>query len=136
MVQIYEDSKKVIAKSFDQGKNKFFFRVFKSVHQENLSKILFPEKKVDLNGKTLYAVYADAPDENDRGKGIQTPNCKWTHYLEIIAKKLNLTVNYFKIPDNESDISDIRNWIAKLIYKKRLDFYLRYGFKKVKYLKI
>lgn len=128
IVQIYRENNKTIAKYFDISKNFTTFLTLDNIQKENFTEILFPDKVKSLDGVELYAAYMD--DQNAVYIGEESPICMWYFYVEIVAEKLNTTVKYIKLRENDTDSksyqADRANQMVELIANNKLDFYLNY----------
>lgn len=128
IAQIYEKNEEVIARIFDILERSAIFTSFENAQYENLSEILFPEKKIDFDGYLLYVAFGDGTfagvyDWNEK------PNCIWTYYLDIVAEKFNADLEFTEIPRNETfePYRETRErHMLKLIDKRNLDFHLNY----------
>lgn len=111
LVQIYEENRKIVARSYDATNSQVILRKFGSPHRnyKNLSGILFSINKKDYNGKTLYVVYYDHLEVfND------IPIYRWTFYIHTVVEKLNATLEY--IP-----ISGLTKYTQATIERSRLE---------------
>lgn len=113
-VQIFEETGKVVARSFDGT-----LRTFKDVQYGNLSKALFPTKSLNLKGRKLYVVYRSSyfyyfDDEHE------LPITNRNYFLYTVAERFNATLKFSKI----SRKTDINEKIKNLTRRNKLDFYL------------
>lgn len=112
--------------NFYRTKNSTTYEIFKSTNHKNLSKIFFPNKVDNLHKFPTYAVFVDSYNVHAYNGAVM---CKWTYFLEIIADKLNTTINHKEIKiDPNSDIGTtkryIRSLVNYLIKNGTFDFYL------------
>lgn len=99
-VQIYQEGHKVITRNFDKTKNLTILKTFEEAQVENLSELLFPDKAQNLNGLPIDVVFYNFNDAFMLNGKIYN---KWTYFMEIVAQKLNGTLQYQEvIPDKES----------------------------------
>lgn len=129
VAQIFEEKQKIIARNYDW--NLDTFRTFKNFKLENFSEIIFHQKAPNYNGDALHVVYMNSPDAHNPIKGQTRPNCKWIYFLDIVADKLNATLNFIEIPRNQSSWeareATRKKFIIKHIREEKLDFYLNFN---------
>lgn len=123
----------MIAMSYDIKSDSVTFETFGSYHLENLSNYLFPDKIVNLHRKRLYAVYGHQSDTLYFDKEIDRPICRWTHFLDIVAQKMNGNLHFKSLTFKEgsnwkwSDFFEKRDKLIEArVRKGRLDFYLNF----------
>lgn len=128
IVQIYEQDRKILAKIYDWTTFKTEIKIVENSHGGNLSGYLFRDKSKNLNGNKIYASYLNDSDTHVLETG--RPNSKWTLYLDILAEKLNASLEFNRFQRDESSFEVYsqtrRRLIDEGISKKKLDFYLNY----------
>lgn len=129
LIHIYQEDQRVITRIF--YKNSTIISSFKNYRIKNISELLFPDKAQNLNRRSIYAAFynfADAFVFN--GKVFN----KWTYFLEILAEKLNGTLNYEEITFNKESVEKYRHSILleleRLLNVNKFDFFINNHFRK------
>lgn len=101
LVQIFQEGQRVYVKNFYKTKN--YLITLDSCDDcliENVSELLFPDKSQNLYGLPIYVAFVDFSDVLLRNGKIYS---KWTFFADIVAEKLNGTLQYNQIiPSMES----------------------------------
>jgi hypothetical protein len=123
--QIYEESRKVILRSFYRTKNLTTFEVFENSQHENLSQILFPDKAKNLNGFQLLVAFDTMIETILIDEKVYN---KWLNFIQTIAEKLNATLKLISVQlkgDSEKIFKRSQLYFLKKYTKlHNLDFYL------------
>lgn len=125
LIRIYEENEKVFVRTFFKTKNLTTTCILNNSKVENISDLLFPDKAQHLYGLPINVVYFNFFDAFVVDGKVYN---KWTYFVEIVAQKLNGTLNFREIILNKETVEkyseSLENQTNELIESDKLDFFI------------
>lgn len=120
---IFIHNREVIAGVFNWHKK--FVTYYSFDGHFNVSKILFPDKTKNLEGSPLHVAFVNKLRSIWFNGKVYS---KWTYFIEILAEKMNASLNFIEISNDQTSQKNYGSSTAgnlfKLYWKGNFDFFI------------